>query len=60
MKAKKLTVENKQSLAFDNHQVTLNGDGVKAIIQFSSVAEFNALSVGDQFTIEPVKTVKKK
>jgi hypothetical protein len=51
MKPKKVTVELKQSVAFDNHQLHVSGEGCHAVIQLTDAREFDKVKKGDTISI---------
>lgn len=51
MKPKKVTVERKESIAFDNHQLHVAGDGICGVLQLSDRKEYEAVKVGGKISI---------
>ena len=56
-KTQKVTVERKERIAFDNHQLHVKGEGVSGILQVSA-DDFAAAEQGTEITIGPSKKTK--
>ena len=58
MKAKKVTVEGTETVAFDNHQVAIKGEGLQGYLQLTNQSEFGSLKKGDVLTVQLAKEPK--
>ena len=60
MKPKKVTVERKETLAYDNHQLHVAGDGICGILQLSDRTEYEKIEQGATITITPAGKKEKE
>lgn len=51
MKTKKVHVESKHTVAFDNHQLHVSGEGCHGVIQLTDASEFDKIKQGDALEI---------